>query len=111
MSRLKRVLVTALASALMLSVIAAPAFAFHHGGLPSTVCAADAAGSPSNDNGMAKENLLAHNPAQELPLPPVGTPGNGQGDGGRILRSRLARGQCRAKHHRGPGFIAAPVLL
>jgi hypothetical protein len=26
--------------------------------------------------------LIAHNPAQTLPLPPVGTPGNGQGDGG-----------------------------
>ncbi|HEX7347455.1 MAG TPA: hypothetical protein VF253_11740 [Candidatus Limnocylindrales bacterium] len=57
------------------------AFAFHHGGLPATVCHAPAAGSPSNDNGNAKEALLAHNP-QGLPLPPVGTPGNGQGDGG-----------------------------
>jgi hypothetical protein len=46
------------------------------------VCAAEAAGSPSNDNGMAKESLLAHNPAQELPLPPVGTPGQDQGEGG-----------------------------
>jgi hypothetical protein len=55
LSRLKRVSVATLASALMLSVMAAPAFAFHHGGLPSTVCAVEAAGSPSNDNGMAKE--------------------------------------------------------
>lgn len=54
---------------------------FHHGGLPATDCHAPAAGSPSNDNGMAKEALRAHNP-QGLPLPPVGTPGNGQGDGG-----------------------------
>ena len=53
---------------------------FHHGGLPSTVCANDAAGSPSNDNGMAKEALLAA--GLTLPLPPVGTPGNGQGEGG-----------------------------
>jgi len=59
----------------------ASAFAFHHVGLPATVCHADAAGSPSNDNGNAKEALLAHNP-QGLPLPPVGTPGNGQGQGG-----------------------------
>ena len=62
------------------------ALAFHHTGLPSTVCAAAAAGSPSNDNGMAKEAILAAiadgNPALALPLPPVGTPGNGQGDGG-----------------------------
>ena len=57
------------------------AMAFHHGGLPATDCHAESAGSPSNDNGMAKEALLAHNP-QGLPLPPVGTPGNGQGDGG-----------------------------
>lgn len=56
------------------------AFAFHHGGLPATQCHAEAAGSPSNNNGMAKEALLAHNP-NGLPLPPVGTPGNGQGDG------------------------------
>jgi hypothetical protein len=59
---------------------AAPAVAFHHTGLPSTQCAPDAAGSPSNDNGMAKEALLAA--GQTLPLPPVGTPGNGQGEGG-----------------------------
>jgi hypothetical protein len=65
------------------ALAAAPgAFAFHHTGLPSTVCAAEAAGSPSNANGMAKEAISAHNPAQDLPLPPVGTPGNGQGEGG-----------------------------
>ena len=54
--------------------------AFHHVGLPSTFCAADAAGSPSNDNGMAKEALTGH-AGLTLPLAPVGTPGNGQGDG------------------------------
>jgi len=82
LSRLKRVLAAALVSALMVAVMAAPALAFHHGGLPSTVWAAEAAGSPSNDNGQAKESLLAHNPAQELPLPPVDTPGQDQGEGG-----------------------------
>jgi hypothetical protein len=71
----------------LLAVIAAltavpGALAFHHTGLPSTACAAEAAGSPSNDNGNAKEAITAHNPAQDLPLPPVGTPGSGQGDGG-----------------------------
>ena len=76
--RKKLVLLTAVAA-----LAAAPgASAFHHTGLPSTVCAAEAAGSPSNDNGMAKEAISAHNPAQDLPLPPVGTPGNGLGDGG-----------------------------
>jgi len=71
-----------LAACVVTSFVAAPspALAFHHGGLPATQCHASAAGSPSNDNGMAKETLLAHNP-QGLPLPPVGTPGNGQGDG------------------------------
>ena len=68
---------------LLVGSLAAPATAlgFHHGGLPSTACAADAAVSPSNNNGEAKFGL-SHNPAQEIPLPPVGTPGNGQGEGG-----------------------------
>jgi hypothetical protein len=59
------------------ALLAMPAstFAFHHGDLPSTDCAAEAAGSPSNDNGEAKESLLAHNPFG-LPLPPLGSPGN-----------------------------------
>jgi hypothetical protein len=75
---MKRLAVTlGLAAAMLLP---GTAFAFHHGGLPATSCHADAAGSPSNNNGMAKEALLAHNP-QGLPLAPVGTPGNGQGDG------------------------------
>ncbi len=81
MSRVKRILATGLVSALMLVMMATPAFAFHHGGLPSTTCAADQAGSPSNDNGMAKENLTG-TAGLTLPLPPVGTPGNGQGEGG-----------------------------
>ena len=69
--------------ALLLSLLVPGSVAaFHHGGLPATACAADAAGSPSNDNGQAKEAISAHNPAQSLPLPPVGTPGNGQGQGG-----------------------------
>ena len=76
--RKKLVLVAAVAAL----AVAPGAAAFHHTGLPSTVCAAGAAGSPSNDNGMAKEAISAHNPAQDLPLPPVGTPGNGQGEGG-----------------------------
>jgi hypothetical protein len=71
-----------LVSVVALLAVPTPAVAFHHGGLPATFCHAPAAGSPSNDNGMAKESLLAHNPAQDLPLPPVGTPGDGQGEGG-----------------------------
>ena len=76
---MKRILILAM----LLGSLAFPAEAlgFHHGGLPATACHADAAVSPSNNNGKAKEALLAHNP-HGLPLPPVGTPGNGQGDGG-----------------------------
>ncbi len=69
-----------LLSAVLALAVPAPAAAFHHGGLPSTTCAAEAAGSPSNNNGRAKEALAEHNP-QGLPLPPVGTPGQGQGEG------------------------------
>ncbi|HEU0245177.1 MAG TPA: hypothetical protein VFQ75_14845 [Candidatus Limnocylindrales bacterium] len=76
MKRLALAFGTALVLALPGSTLA-----FHHTGLPSTQCAADAAGSPSNDNGMAKEAILANTPLT-LPLPPVGTPGNGQGEGG-----------------------------
>jgi hypothetical protein len=71
-----------LAAVLAALAVPAGASAFHHTGLPSTVCANPNAGSPSNDNGQAKEAIGAHNPAQDLPLPPVGTPGNAQGDGG-----------------------------
>ena len=77
---MKRLLILALLLGSL--VLPSTVLGFQHGGLPSTVCAAEAAGSPSNDNGQAKESLLAHNPAQDLPLPPVGTPGNGQGEGG-----------------------------
>src|SRR5215213_5481531 len=78
--------VTLFIAALALA-LPAPALAFHHTGLPATACHAPAAGSPSNDNGMAKEALLAHSP-QTLPLPPVGTPGNGQGEGGEHCAAR-----------------------
>jgi hypothetical protein len=82
---MKRLLILAL----LLGSLTLPSavLGFHHGGLPSTACAADAAGSPSNDNGQAKESLIAHNPAQSLPLPPVGTPGNGEGEGGEFCAS------------------------
>ena len=62
--------------------VPASAAAFHHGGLPATTCHAPAAVSPSNLNGMAFEAIDTHNQALSIPLPPVGTPGNGQGQGG-----------------------------
>ena len=70
----------ALAAAALTLALPAAAPAFHHGGLPATACHAPAAVSPSNDNGNAKEALTTH-AGLTLPLPPVGTPGNGQGDG------------------------------
>jgi hypothetical protein len=75
---MKRLLVLALLLGSL--VLPSTVLGFHHGGLPSTSCAADAAGSPSNNNGQAKEALIAA--GLSLPLPPVGTPGNGQGEGG-----------------------------
>jgi hypothetical protein len=72
------VLLLAVVASLAVSPVAS---AFHHIGLPATACASDEAGSPSNDNGQAKEAIVAHNPEQAPPLPPVGTPGQGQGDG------------------------------
>lgn len=71
----------AVAVAVTAFAVPASASAFHHTGLPATFCHAPAAGSPSNDNGQAKEALTGH-AGLTLPLPPVGTPGEGQGDGG-----------------------------
>ena len=67
-------------SVLAVGAVPAPALAFHHTVLPATEGHAAAAGSPSNDNGMAKE-ALTQRAGLTLPLPPVGTPGDGQGDG------------------------------
>ena len=64
-------LALSLFSALALAVPSSAA-AFHHVPLPATSCAAPAAGSPTNDNGQAKEAISAHNPAQTPPLPPIG---------------------------------------
>jgi hypothetical protein len=75
---MKRMIV--LATGVVALALPGGASAFHHTGLSSTTCANENAGSPSNDNGMAKEALIAHTP-NTLPLPPVGTPGDGQGQG------------------------------
>jgi hypothetical protein len=76
---MKRLLILALLVGSL--VLPSTVLGFHHGGLPSTVCAADEAVSPSNNNGEAKFGI-SHNPALDPPLPPVGTPGNAQGEGG-----------------------------
>jgi hypothetical protein len=64
--------------AILVVTLAFPSIAlgFHHGDLPADVCHAIAAVSPSNDNGQAKEALIAHNP-NGLPLAPVAVPGQG----------------------------------
>jgi len=71
-------MIIGMAAALMLP---GTAFGFHHIHLPATECAADAAGSPSDNNGEAKGALLNH-AGLSLPLPPVNTPGDGHGQGG-----------------------------
>jgi hypothetical protein len=76
--RQKEATVKRLAIALGLAlalVVPGSALAFHHGGLPSTDCAAEAADSPSNNNGEAKFGI-SHNPVFDPPLPPVGTLAN-----------------------------------
>lgn len=73
MSRPKKIIAAALTSALMLAVMAAPALAFHHRGVPADECAPPAAGEPGN-NPKAVSAIKQHNPAQSLPLPPNGTP-------------------------------------
>ena len=73
---MKRILILAM----LLGSLAFPAtvLGFHHGDLPATDCHAAAAISPSNNNGMAKEALIAHNP-HGIPLAPVDIPGEGPG--------------------------------
>jgi hypothetical protein len=83
---MRRIILAMMVMGLLVAFAATPAFAFHHGSIPARECANDNAGSPSNDNGMAKEKLSKQDRGGEaagpLPLPPVGTPGAGQGQGG-----------------------------
>lgn len=69
------------------AVMAMPgsALAAHHVFIPAAACASESAGtgtdSPSNRPNM-RENIATKNPAQDLPLPPAGTPGANKGQGG-----------------------------
>ncbi|MDQ3862484.1 MAG: hypothetical protein M3317_03095 [Actinomycetota bacterium] len=67
MSKVKRLLAAASVSALMLAVMAAPAFAFHHGFVPGAPC-----GIPEFSGGDASA-VDEHNPVFVRPLPPAGT--------------------------------------
>ena len=64
---MKRTLVVAALTVGMLAP-AGPALAFHHVVLPD--CGNETAGA----NPVAVQALRDHNPAQTLPLPPLGTP-------------------------------------
>jgi hypothetical protein len=67
-------LAATLASALMLTIMAAPALAFHHAFLPGGACGKSE--NAGGNNPIATSAIKTHNPAQgqTLPLPPTGTP-------------------------------------
>ena len=58
------------AAAIVLGGAAAPALAFHHVVLPANACGQSDFAGGANPTAVAA--LRAHNPAQTLPLPPVG---------------------------------------
>jgi hypothetical protein len=70
---MKRLLV--LVFALFALALPAGAGAFHHLAVPADECAPLQAGIPGN-NPTAHAAIAEHNPAQTLPLPPFGTPGD-----------------------------------
>jgi hypothetical protein len=70
---MKRLLL--LISAFVVLAFPAGAGAFHHVAVPADECAPAQAGTPGN-NPTAHAAIAEHNPAQTLPLPPFGTPGD-----------------------------------
>jgi hypothetical protein len=70
MKRRILMLVGAIAIGLAPLGTATPVLAFHHVGLPTACAASDLA----SNNPTAKAAIQENNPAQTLPLPPVGTP-------------------------------------
>ncbi len=85
MGKARRVIFAVFVSVLMLAAMAAPALAFHHVVLPAPECADENSGdNAGGNNPTAAAAIREHNPAQggdELPLPPVGTPGANKGQG------------------------------
>ena len=70
MSPTRLLIATSVASAAVVIGTAAPALAFHHVALPANACGqSDFAGGA---NPTAASAIRTHNPAQTLPLPPVG---------------------------------------
>ncbi len=70
---MRKTLLAMMVMGLMVALMATPAFAFHHTSLPVADCADANAGSPSNFNGEARENLAEQ---VGLPLAPIGTAGS-----------------------------------
>jgi hypothetical protein len=70
---MKRLLV--LTFAVLVLALPAGAGAFHHSAVPADECAPAQAGTPGN-NPTAHAAIAEHNPAQSLPLPPAGEPGD-----------------------------------
>lgn len=75
---MKRAFMLVLALAAL--VLPSGAAAFHHVAIPPDECASPNAGSPSHENGEAREHLLA-NGLIPPPLAPFGTPGANQSQG------------------------------
>ena len=70
MSTIRVALAASISSATLVLATAGPALAFHHVALPANTCGqSDFAGGA---NPTAISALREHNPAQSLPLPPVG---------------------------------------
>ena len=72
MSRLKKVFSAALVSGALLTTMASPALAFHHGFIPASECAAVVGAS---NNPTARAALITKNPQFNPPLPPFNTAG------------------------------------
>jgi len=66
------VLLALVVAGVLTALTASPALAFHHVAVPADECATNAAVEPGN-NPSATGTITEHNPAQEPPLPPLGT--------------------------------------
>lgn len=67
---LRLALGTAIAPAIVVLATAAPAVALHHVALPANTCGQSDFAGGANPTAVAA--VREHNPAQTLPLPPVG---------------------------------------
>ncbi|HEU4513321.1 MAG TPA: hypothetical protein VFR87_09470 [Nocardioidaceae bacterium] len=72
MSAVRLVIGTSITAAALVMVGTTPASAFHHVVLPADDCGQSAYAGGANPT--ARDALREHNTAQDLPLPPAGTP-------------------------------------